>query len=357
MKWLRILLVFVPVTVAAHWLHWPAWIVLAVSCLAIVPLAELVGEGTEAVATTVGPRWGGLLNATFGNAAELIISIAAIRAGLIELVKASITGSILGNILFVLGLSLLLGGWRNGVQRFDRAAAGTNATMLILAVAALLIPSLFGHAIESRSHADVERLSLGVAAAMMLIYVLGLVYALRAPQRTRDQPMAHGAGAAPHWRLSTAAAVLAGATVAIVVVSEILVHAVEPVVAQFGLSEFFLGVILIPIIGNAAEHLVGVQMAVKDQMDLSIGISIGSGLQIALFVAPVLVFLAPLLGHELTLVFNHFEIVALFACAVIAALVCLDGRSNWLEGAQLLVLYAILALAFYYLPTGAAEIG
>jgi Ca2+:H+ antiporter len=255
---------------------------------------------------------------------------------------------------------MFLGGWRHGVQRFNRATAGVNATMMVLAVIALYIPSLFGHAIESFSHASVEYLSLGVAGLMILIYAMSLIYAFRRKPGEKDaSPMDEGAEAAEktephHWSLRRAGTVLFGATIAIVIMSEILVGAVEPVVAQFGLSEFFLGIILIPIIGNAAEHLVGVQMALKNHMELSLEIAVGSGLQIALFVAPVLVFVAPLFGQELTLVFNSFELIALLGCSVVAALVSLDGESNWLEGAQLLVLYVILALAFFYLPTAAA---
>jgi Ca2+:H+ antiporter len=355
---IRYLLVFIPIAIAADLLHAPAWLVLASACLAIVPLAQLVGEGTEVLAARLGPRWGGLLNATFGNAAELIITISAIQAGLLELVKASITGSILGNLLFVLGLSMVAGGWRHGVQRFNRVGAGMNATMMILAVLALLVPSFFGYAIDKVSHPNVEYMSLGVAAAMIVIYGLNLLYAMRTPHADLTNPLTHDATASgPHWDLRTATGVLLASTVAIVVMSEILVGAVEPVVAQYGLSEFFLGIILIPIIGNAAEHLVGVQMALKNNMDLSLEISVGSGLQIALFVAPVLVFVAPLFGRELTLVFNTFELIALIASSFIATFVSLDGESNWLEGAQLLVLYIILALAFFFLPTTASAIG
>ena len=358
-RYIKYLLIFVPVALAAELLHAPEWVLLVTACLGIVPLAELVGEGTEVLAGRLGARWGGLLNATFGNAAELIITISAINAGLLELVRASITGSILGNILFVLGLSMFLGGWRHGLQRFNRATAGVNATMMVLAVIALYVPSLFGHAIESFSHASVEYLSLGVAGLMILIYALNLIYAFRRQPGEKDAgPLDQAAEAAEkaephHWSLRRAGAVLFGATIAIVVMSEILVGAVEPVVAEFGLSEFFLGIILIPIIGNAAEHLVGVQMALKNHMDLSLEIAVGSGLQIALFVAPVLVFIAPLFGRELTLVFNSFELIALLACSIVAALVSLDGESNWLEGAQLLILYVSLALAFFYLPTAA----
>lgn len=359
MKYIQYLLVFVPVAIIAELLHAPSWVLLVTASLAIVPLAKLVGEGTEVLAGRFGARWGGLLNATFGNAAELIITVVAIREGLLELVRASITGSILGNILFVLGFSMLLGGWRHGLQRFNRATAGVNATMMVLAVIALYIPSLFGHAIETFNHASVEYLSLGVAALMILIYALSLLYGFRRkPGEEQTGPMDEGLveaeKAEPHgWSVRTAGIVLGVTTVAIVIMSELLVGAVEPVVTQFGLSEFFLGIILIPIIGNAAEHLVAVQMALKNHMELSLEIAVGSGLQIALFVAPVLVFLAPLFGQELTLVFNSFELIALLGCSVIAALVSLDGESNWLEGAQLLVLYVILALAFFFLPTAA----
>jgi Ca2+:H+ antiporter len=327
----------------------------------MIPLAGLMGEATEALAVHTGPRLGGLLNATLGNAAELIITIMAIREGILnpainehmlELVRASLTGSIVGNILLVLGLSVLVGGLRHGTQKFDRSHAGTNATMLMLAVAALIIPSIFSHSIEVANHDAVEYLSLGVAGVMMVLYVLALIYQLR---RSGDHTLDDGEYAAakleaPHWSVAKSLTVLLIATAAIVWMSELLVGTVEHVVLEIGITEFFLGIIIVPLIGNVAEHLVAVTVAAKNQMELSLAISVGSSLQIALFVAPLLVFVSLLMGNPLTLVFNQFELIALMAAVLIAGLVSLDGESNWLEGAMLLAIYVIIALAFFWLP-------
>jgi Ca2+:H+ antiporter len=312
-----------------------------------VPLAGIIGEATEELAMRTGPRVGGLLNATLGNAAELIITFFAIRAGLLDLVKASITGSILGNLLLVMGLSILVGGLRNGRQSFDRVHAGIDSTMLILALIALVVPSIFSHAIEP-NHAAVEYLSEGVAIAMLVVYALELVYSFTST--TPIHPRAH-AQAEPRWSVRKAIIVLLVATAFIGWSSEVLVGVVEHVVVNLGWTEFFLGIVIIPIVGNVAEHLVAVQVAAKDQMQLSLEISLGSSLQIALFVAPVLVYVSLLMGNPMDLVFNEFELIALTAAALIAALVALDGESNWMEGAQLLVVYVILAMAFFFLPT------
>jgi Ca2+:H+ antiporter len=321
-----------------------------------------MGHATEALAVHTGPRLGGFLNATLGNAAELIITIFAIREGvinpgireeLLELVRASLTGSVLGNILLVLGLSILLGGLKHGTQRFERRYAGLNATMLILAVAALIIPSIFSHSIELVDHDAVEYLSLGVSGVMILLYVLALVFQLRNPavHTHEDNGYAAAEREAPYWSVTKALVVLLAATAGIAWMSEMLVGSVEHVIEQIGITEFFLGIIIIPLVGNVAEHLVAVQVALKNQMELSLAISVGSSLQIALFVAPLLVFISLLMGNPLTLVFNQFELIALMAATLIAALVSLDGESNWLEGAMLLAVYAIIALAFFWLPT------
>lgn len=353
-KPLHYLLVLFPVALAGAILGWSPLLVFAVSALAIIPLAELIGESTEALAQSTGPRIGGLLNATLGNAAELIITIVAIREGLLELVKASITGSIIGNLLFVLGLSFLLGGLKNGAQRFDQRNASGNAVLLALAVVALGIPSLFSHSIGPVGSPQVETLSLGVAGAMIVVYGLGLLHSLRAAESPLQRPSAEPIEHRVHWSARKALTVLALATLGVVVLSETLVGSVEPVIAEWGVSEFFLGIVLIPIVGNIAEHLVAVEVAVRRKMDLSVEIALGSSLQIALFVAPLLVFLSLAIGNPLTLEFNQFELLALVAAVVIAALVAADGESNWLEGAELLMVYAILVLAFFLLPSMAA---
>ena len=346
MKLLYILLVFVPVGIVSKYLGGPPILTFGAAALGVVPLAAIIGDATENLAAHTGSRIGGFLNATFGNAAELIITFFAIRAGLLDLVKASITGSIIGNLLLVMGLSILVGGLRNGLQRFDRTHAGLDSTMLILAIIALGVPSLFSHAIETTSHISVEYLSLGVAIAMMVVYGLGLLYSFTAVTPLVHSPVVGQAA----WSTRKALGVLVVATVFIAWLSETMVGAVEPVLVSLGWTEFFMGVIIIPIIGNVAEHLTAVQVAMKNQMDMSMEISVGSSLQVALFVAPVLVFVSLLLGHPLTLVFDQFELIALAAAALIAALVALDGESNWMEGAQLLVVYVILAMAFFFLP-------
>ncbi|MGE5345547.1 MAG: calcium/proton exchanger [Acidithiobacillales bacterium] len=305
---------------------------------------------------------GGLLNATFGNAAELIITIVALKAGQVGLVKASIIGSILGNLLLILGFSLLVGGLKNGLQRFDPRAAGTASTMMFLSVIGMLIPTFFEvvHKIQrglplltESPDPLLDRLSLGVAAVLILVYVLSLVFSFTTPSRgiAPEVGVTHADSAAPEerWSAWTCLAVLVGATIATVVLSEILVGGVATVMRQTGVSEVFLGTVLIPLIGNVAEHLVAVSTAWKNRMELSLAISLGSSQQIALFVAPLLVFVSFLFGNEMTLFFNPFEVVVLALSVLIAGQVSADGESNWLEGAQLLVVYAIVAMAFLWL--------
>jgi len=345
------LLLLVPV---AGWLNLTAAApsaILGAAALAMIPIAGLIGEGTESLAAYAGPRIGGLLNATLGNAAELIITIVAIRAGLLELVKASITGSILGNLLLVLGASMFIGCIRNGDMSFDRRKASSDSILLLLAVTALTVPSLFVQSSQGiHDPLAVEYLSLGVAGLMLLIYLLGLVNVFRGQTDPLTRMSAEALVHHPGWSLRGALVVLAVATVGVVWLSEMLVAQVEPVVEAWGVSEFFLGVILVPLIGNVAEHMVAVTVALKKQMSLSVEIAVGSSLQIALFVVPFLVFISLLLGNPLTLVFNPFELIALVGAGLIATLVALDGEANWLEGAVLITLYLILALAFFFLP-------
>jgi Ca2+:H+ antiporter len=339
-------LVFVPIALFSHYLHGPPLLTFASAAVGIIPLSGLMGQGTEVLASRAGTRIGGLINGTLGNAAELIITFFAIRAGLLELVKASITGSILGNLLLVMGASMLVGGLRHGVQRFDRSQAGLDATMLILAVIALVIPSVFSHSIEMFNHDAVEYLSLGVAGCMILVYALGLVYSFRNISYATCKHSAH----CPLWSIRKAVLVLLVSTAFVAWLSEVLVSEVEPMVEFLGWTEFFIGIVLVPIVGNVAEHMVAIQVAAQNQMDLSMAVSVGSSLQIALFVAPALVFLSLAMGNPLTLVFNEFELIALIATSLIAALVALDAESNWMEGVQLVVVYAILAMAFFFLP-------
>lgn len=369
MQYLRYLLIFVPLAVVAELLGWNPLLIFIFSCVALIPLAGLLGEATEELAIHTGPKVGGLLNATLGNAAELIITIVALSAGKLDLVKASITGSILGNLLLILGASLLLGGLKNGIQRFDRNLTSMSATMMTLAVIGLIIPTLFElvHEIQlgrvdvfNTNVADpaLNTLSLGVAGILILLYILSLIFTFQTPQREEhsgvedhsDEETTHKA----KWSVPMSVGVLAVSTIAIVFLSEFLVGAVEPVVASLGVSELFLGVIIIPIVGNVAEHIVGVQVAWKNKMDLSLAISLGSSMQVALFVAPLLVFVSLLFGPELTLFFSLFEVAALTLAVFSATIVSIDGESNWLEGAQLLAVYLIVALGFAFMVVAPA---
>ena len=376
------LVIFAPIAFIADNAGVDPIIVFILSALGLIPLAKLIGDATEELAIYTGPKLGGLLNATLGNAAELIITIFAIQAGLLELVRASLTGSILGNLLLVLGLSLVLGGRKHGTQVFDKRTAGLNATLLLLAVVALAIPSLFDRALVETPNSELL-FSEGVAVVLIVLYALSVIYSFTAkpahdaaqvgaknvPQEvpapvagpalsavTGEHAVAHTEPHGHHakWSLRTSIIILVLATIGTAVVSETLVGAVEPVVQQLGLTEFFLGIIIIPLVGNIAEHLVAVQVAMKNKMELSLAVSLGSSLQISLFVAPVLVFISLLFGQRLLLVFNDFELIALFGATLIAAFIALDGESNWLEGAILLGIYLIVALAFFFLPATVA---
>ena len=346
---ISILLISLPLVFISKAAGWSAVWVFSLSCLGVIPMAGYIGEATEALAERTGPKIGGLLNATLGNAAELIITLVAIQAGLLELVKASITGSIIGNLLLVLGFAMVFGGIKNGTQIFDKRQSTNNAVLLTLAILALIVPSLFSHSIGQEGSIKVEALSLGVAVVMIILYGLGILYslkALRSPVTYQsDVNVIH-----PHWSVKKSVIVLGLATTAVVILSEVLVGAIDIVVADFGLSEFFLGIILIPIVGNAAEHLVAVQVAIRNKMELSVEIAVSSSLQIALLVAPILVFISLIMGHPLTLIFNQFELLALGGAVVVAVMVSSDGESNWLEGAALLAVYLIFSLAFFLLP-------
>ncbi len=347
------LILFLPLAIISELFHWNAGWIFGFSALAIIPLAGLIGEATENLAYYAGPRLGGLLNATFGNAAELIITIAAIRQGLLELVKASLTGSILGNLLLVLGMAMFVGGIRNKNQHFDNRAASRNAIMLVLTVLILLVPSLLSHYIgvtNPQPSPKVETLSLGVAMIMVILYILNLLFGYWTTEADSENADNLDFGDSKDvWQKNTAIIILLLATIGIAAMSELLVQTIEPMIQSIGLSEFFIGIIFIPIIGNVAEHLVAIQMAYKNRMTLSVEIAISSSLQIALFVAPILIFISLWLGHPLTLIFNQFELLALIAGVLITALVSEDGESNWFEGAELLAVYLVLGLAFFLL--------
>jgi Ca2+:H+ antiporter len=343
-----ILLVALPLTLVAQIFQWPPVVIFIFAALGIIPLAAYIGGATEGLAFHTNPRLGALLNATFGNAAELIITIAAVRAGLIELVKASITGSIIGNLLLVLGFAMLTGGIRNGIQTFNKRNASRNAILLVLSVVALTIPSVWSQAIGADSNPKVEALSVGVAIIMIVLYILGLFDA----SKVKESPLAHKLAKSdlPGWTINQSIAILFFSTLGVVWLSETLVGATEAVITSMGVSEFFIGIILVPIIGNVAEHLVSVQLALKNKMDLSVEVATSSSLQIALFVAPLLVFISLVMGHPLQLIFNRFELIAVLVAVIVSALVSSDGESTWLEGVGLLAVYLILGLGFFLLP-------
>ncbi|HML24902.1 MAG TPA: calcium/proton exchanger [Aggregatilinea sp.] len=345
---LNTLLVFVVIAVILRVMGADDVLIFGASALAIVPLAGLIGSSTEEIAARTGPQVGGLLNATLGNAAELIITIFALREGLLELVRASLIGSVLGNLLLVMGASILAGGLKNGLQKFDRRVATMNATLLIMAFMALAIPSLFDATfVEQDAFRSELLLSEGIAVILIALYVANIIYSFFAGGGPAESTTVHHE---PKWSTRTAIGVLVFATLAIVAMSEFLVGTVEPVVEKLGWSELFVGVIIVPIIGNVAEHLVAVQQAIKNHMELSVSIALGSSLQIALFVAPVLVFISLLFEDKLILAFTLPEVIALAAASYIAAMVAEDGESNWLEGVMLLAVYLIIGLAFFLLP-------
>lgn len=342
-KFLNLLLLAIPISIFLHLSSFSPVLLFVAAGLSIIPLAFYMGKATEEIAIYVGPKVGGLLNATFGNAAELIITIFALRAGLGAVVKASITGSIIGNLLLVLGLSMFLGGFKYKSQKFNRAAAGMHTSMLLMAVTGLIIPAVFLRTHESPA---TEPLSLGVASVLMIVYGLSLIFSLYTHKDVFRPTQEHSV--TPNWSKLKALLILLVATFFVVIESESLVAGIGPVVKTLGISELFIGVIVIPIIGNAAEHYTSVMMALKNKMEISLEIAIGSSTQIALFVAPLLVFLGYFMGQPLDLIFTSYELVVIIMATVITAMISMDGHSNWLEGAQLLSAYAIMALAFLF---------
>ena len=345
------LLIFVPLTVALEFLAPESHaLIFIVSCLAIVPLAGWLGRATEQLAHHTGEGIGGLLNATFGNAAELIIALAAIQKGIYPVVKASLTGSIIGNVLLVLGASVLAGGLKFREQIFNVTAARAQSTLLTLSAIGFITPAAYHYLAGAGQWAREGALSLEISIVLLLAYAAHLVFSLV----THKQLFAGEPGTEENgkpWSLRRSLFVLVGATALIAWVSEILVGSVEPAAALFGMTRIFIGVIVVAIVGNAAEHSTAVMMAMKNRMELSMGIAIGSSLQIALFVAPVLVILSHFIGPApMDLVFTPAEVLAVFAAVLITGQIASDGRSNWLEGVQLLAVYVILAMMFFFLP-------
>jgi Ca2+:H+ antiporter len=339
------LLVLVPVSLIADFALHNELLTFATAAGAILPLAGLIGKATEELAIHAGPRLGGLLNATFGNMAELIIAIFLILDDEVEVVKATLTGSILGNLLLVLGISFLAGGLRHREQRFNAQAAGVHANSLILAVIGLLMPALFALTTGEHSFIQREVVSGTVATVLMLLYAGALVFVFITHEHLFRTPTEEEEA---HWSVRLGVGVLLLATGLVALESEVLVGALEPALADLGMSKIFVGLIVIPIIGNAAEHSSAVVMAIRNKVDVTLEIAIGSSTQIALFVAPALVFISLAVGHPMDFIFSPFEVAAVGLSALIVNLISGDGRSNWLEGAQLTGAYLIMAISFLF---------
>jgi Ca2+:H+ antiporter len=352
--------IFIPIAVVLELAHAAPLLIFASAALGVIPTAAVMGEATEHLAAQTGPGIGGFLNVTFGNAPELIIAFFALKEGLQEVVKASIIGSIIGNVLLVLGAAMLVGGWKREKQTFNRTAANAQSGMLLLALAALLLPAVFqlvhGGGLpgvgEERVDfgSDLEQLSLGVALVLMVSYAAGLYFSLKTHRRTfnpfeGEDDEQHAGG----WSMKRSLILLAVAAVLVGLMSEVLVGSITEASEEIGLSEFFVGVFVVAIVGNAAEHWVAVLVAAKDKMDLAVSIAIGSSAQIALFVAPLLVLLSFFIGpNPLALVFNGYELAGVLFAVLIANFLTQEGESNWFEGVQLLALYAVLGLVFFY---------
>jgi Ca2+:H+ antiporter len=351
MNWL---LIFIPFAVLLeHFLPQSHLLIFIAAGIAILPLAGWMGHATEHLAERFGQGIGGLLNATFGNAAELIIALTALRAGLYDVVKASIAGSIVGNILLVLGAAMLAGGFNRKEQHFNVLGARSQATMLTLAAIALIIPAAYRNLVGANSGADPVALSTAIAVVLLLVYGLNLLFTLKTHATLFvGEGSSEDADLSKVWSKSRAAAVLAAATVAIAWMSEILVGAITPAAASLGLSDIFVGVFLIAILGNAAEHATAITAAIKDKMDLSLSIAIGSSVQVALFVAPLLVLLSHVIGPApMDLAFGGGLVLSILLAVLITGQIAGDGRSDWLKGVQLLAVYIILGMAFFFVPS------
>jgi len=339
------LLIFIPIAAICDYALHNHLATFLTAAAAIVPLAGLIGRSTEQLAAHAGPRVGGLLNATFGNVAELIISFFLILNNEFEVVLASLTGSIIGNLLLVLGLSMLLGGIKYKEQRFSAAAAGVHSTSLMLAVSGLLMPALFVLTTHSKEFVQRETVSVVVALVLMALYACALFFTMVTHEHLFRVPTEQEE---PTWPRQRAIVILLIATALTAWMSEMLVSALEPALADVGLSKFFVGLIIIPVIGNAAEHSSAVTFALKNRLDITLEIAIGSSVQIALFVAPLLVFISAAVGHPMSFLFSPFEIAAVALSALLVSMISRDGESNWLEGTQLLGAYVIMAISFFF---------
>jgi len=357
MKWLGALLIFLPVAVFLEVTGGNPTLIFVSAALAILPLAGIMGSATEQLAVRAGSTVGGLLNATFGDATELIIAFFALSAGKLEVVKASIVGSILGNLLLVMGAAVFLGGLKYKEQRFNLKSAGTISSLLVISILALMIPTIFDLTARAVAPGRVAALDVNLSdatAAVLILVYLGYLYFTLVSHRdilsTADDEGAHEEHDGPLWSVPLAAGVLAAATVAVAFMSEFLVGTLEAATVALGLTEFFVGLILIPIIGNAAEHAAAVMFALRNKMDLSMTISLGSTVQVALLVAPLLVLAGLIVGQPMNLVVTPLELVAIFGAVVIANSVVRDAETNWLEGLLLLSVYLILGFAVFFYP-------
>lgn len=350
------MLVLVPVCILVRYVAPDSHpFIFVTACLAVIPLAGWLGKATEHLADKTGEGIGGLINATFGNAAELILAIVALKEGLPEVVKASLTGSVIGNVLLVMGGAFLAGGLRHRTQRFNAAGARSLASMLTLAAIALVVPAAYHYLGGRDAFRHESGLSLEISVVLLATYALGLVFSLKTHRHYfaggRDEAAVVEGGRGKTWPVGLSLGVLCAATLGVAWISEILVGSVQQAAQAFGMTRVFVGVIVVAVIGNAAEHSTALMAAVKDRMDLAIGIAVGSSLQIALFVAPALVLLSLAVGpRPMDLVFTLPEVLAVVLSVVISSQVTSDGESNWFEGVQLLSVYAILALVFYFLP-------
>ena len=345
MKYLKILLLCIPCSIAGYFLHWSATIMFILTCAAIVPLAGYLGEATEEIAAYTGPKLGGFLNATFGNATELIISFFAIREGLFDVVKASLAGSVLGNILLVLGCSIFLGGLKHKELKYDAQLGTFTATMLLFAVIGLSLPAIFTlNTPENLITSEYEALSSITSVILLVIYVVGMIYSFRTQKDLYG--VEHAEDLDSKWSLPVSITVLAVCTVFIAIESELLVGSIEPMTQAAGISQMFIGIILIPIVGNAAEHTTAIIMALKNKLDISIEIAVGSSLQIALFVIPASVLIS-LFFTPMSIVFKPIELFLFGASVLIANQVVKAGRSNWMEGLKLMSIYLIAAIGFF----------
>ncbi|MFC4305830.1 calcium/proton exchanger [Cohnella boryungensis] len=333
----------------SHYLHWGAELEFAFAGIAILFAAGLLGKATESVAHYAGQRLGGFLNATFGNAAELIIAIFLIKEGLYDIVKASLTGAIIGNLLLVLGASALVGGLKFKEQKFNIHSAGQNASLMLLAVIALFIPAIFVKT-EHISEHDTMTISIVVAAFLILAYIGWLIYSMITHKDLLEDHVDTKAdhGEAAPWSKGLSVLLLVVATVMVAFISEWLVHTLDTFSSRFGLSELFVGAFVVAIVGNAAEHSAAIVLAMKNKMGAAVEIAVGSSLQIALFVAPVLVFISLLFGGEMNLIFTTIEIAAIGVAVLIATSISRDGSTTWFEGMLLLFVYLILGVSFYF---------